>query len=54
VSGHGSADAEGRCPWCKRKIERKTSAPDRVPPTVQGQEYRRHYDPDWGSDHRDV
>lgn len=54
VSGHGEPDREGRCPWCKRKIGRALPAPDRVPPTTQGQEYRRHYDPDWGSDHRDV
>lgn len=51
---HGPVGADGRCPWCKRKIERTASPPDRVPPTTQGQEYRRHYDPDWGTDHRDV
>jgi hypothetical protein len=51
---HGPTDARGRCPWCGRKVERTVSPPDRVPPTKQDQEYRRHYDPDWGTDHRDV
>lgn len=51
---HGPLDAAGRCPWCHRKVGRAVGPPDRVPPTEQGQEYRRHYDPDWGTDHRDV
>jgi hypothetical protein len=51
---HGPLDAAGRCPWCERKVGRAMPAPKRVPPTELGQEYRRNYDPDWGSDHRDV
>jgi hypothetical protein len=51
---HGPLGADGRCPWCERKVGRAVGPPDRVPPTTQGQEYRRHYDPDWGTDHRDV
>jgi hypothetical protein len=51
---HGPLDGAGRCPWCKRKVGRALPAPRVVPPTELGQEYRRHHDPDWGTDHRDV
>jgi hypothetical protein len=51
---HGPLDAAGRCPWCERKVGRAMPPPRRVPPTELGQEYRRHHDPDWGTDHRDV
>lgn len=55
VTGHGSPDIAGKCPWCGRKLRRAQPAPRRYPdPTELGEAYRRHYDPDHGSGPRDT
>lgn len=54
VMGHGSADVDGRCPWCKKQLTRRLSPPRWTGRTEMGEEYRRHYDPDHGSDPHDT
>lgn len=55
VTGHGLADVQGRCPWCSKKIEGAAPRP-RLDGwrTEMDAEYRRHYDPDFGTDPLDV
>ena len=53
VSGH-DVGRDGRCVWCERRVDPPVGAPVRFGPTGLDQEYRRHYDPDWGTDYRDV
>lgn len=55
VSGHAQNDASGKCCWCGRRLDPP------VPPSRHGwgpteldQEYRRTYDPDYGSGPYDV
>lgn len=43
---------KGKCSFCGRRMAAPPPAPKRVPRTELGQEYRRHYDPDYGT-HRD-
>jgi hypothetical protein len=43
----------GKCSFCGTPMGR-VPAPRRVPPTELGQEYRRHYDPDYGTGKDDV
>lgn len=49
VTGHGSADRDGRCPWCLRRMEPPLSRPVAVPSTDLGDAYGYFYDPDFGS-----
>jgi histone acetyltransferase (RNA polymerase elongator complex component) len=46
-------DGKGKCSYCGRRMA-KAPAPKVVPPTRLDVEYRRHYDPDFGTDDRDV
>lgn len=46
-------DGRGKCTYCKRRMG-KVAPPRVVPPTNLDVEYRRHYDPDFGTDDRDV
>lgn len=49
VTGHASG-ADGRCLWCERRVDPPVAAPrlDGWRTELEA-EYRRHYDPDWGT-----
>ena len=47
MSGH-VAGADGTCNWCGKRLRAAVSKP-RTGETNLGQEYRRHYDPDYGN-----
>lgn len=51
---HGTVDTRGRCPYCRRKVERATPPPARVPEPEDSSAYRYFYDPDFGTENRDV
>lgn len=54
VSGHGRADQQGRCPWCRRKINSVVGyQPRRWEPSELTEAYGRFYDPDWDALTRD-
>jgi len=55
VSGHAQNDASGCCCWCGRRVDPPVPAP-RLNGwrTVLDAEYRRYYDPDYGTDPLDV
>jgi hypothetical protein len=54
VSGHAQNDASGLCCWCRRRVDPPIPPPNlRSWRTEADAEYRRHYDPDWGTDPRD-
>lgn len=44
---HGSADAAGKCPWCRRKITSALPAPKDFGISDLTMAYGRHYDPDF-------
>jgi hypothetical protein len=45
-----SAGGNGNCRWCGRRVDGGARRPSRITePTELGQEYRRHYDPDYGT-----
>lgn len=48
VSGH-SAGADGTCRWCGKRVDAPVRRPRTTGKTDLGQEYRRHYDPDYGT-----
>lgn len=49
VSGH-RAGTDGSCTWCgKKNVARAMPRPGITRPTDADQEYRRHYDPDYGT-----
>jgi len=51
---HGSTDANGRCKWCKRRLEPKTSfVPDPRILSELDAAYRYTYDPDFGTRHEE-
>lgn len=55
ISGH-SADKDGRCYWCKRKIDSKMPKPDPIYGVRSELDlaYEYYYDPDWGGRRYDV
>ena len=49
VSGH-RAGTDGSCMWCSKKnVARAMPRPRTTEQTELGREYRRHYDPDYGT-----
>jgi hypothetical protein len=43
--------ADGRCPWCMKRVREPVPRPDlKGWRTEADAEYRRHYDPDFGTD----
>lgn len=49
VSGH-RAGKDGSCVWCSKKgVGSAMPKPRTTQPTNADQEYRRHYDPDYGT-----
>lgn len=57
VSGHAQNDGSGLCCWCGRRIDPPVAAPrdlGRSYRTELDLEYRRMYDPDFGTGHYDV
>ena len=56
VSGHDSGGTtDGSCTWCGKKgVGRPAEKPRVTPPTKADQEYRRHYDPDYGTGDKDT
>ena len=49
---HGKTGTDGRCLFCRRKVEAASPRPDRwtwVTRSPLIDAYRRTYDPDWGS-----
>lgn len=54
VSGH-RANTDGSCIWCgKKNVARAMRKPRTTGQTDLGQEYRRHYDPDYGTQKGDT
>jgi hypothetical protein len=51
--GNHADDGKGKCSYCGKRMGR-VPAPRVVPPTRMNTEYRRHYDPDFGTDDRDA
>lgn len=50
VSGH-QAGKDGMCTWgCGTRVSAPVPKPRTTGQTDLGQEYRRHYDPDYGSE----
>lgn len=55
VSGHGTNTKSGKCQWCGKKVYAALPAPRRMSePTEADTEYRRKYDPDFGTRKGDV
>lgn len=54
VSGHGAATLEGLCPYCGARLTGRNPMPKVTDRTRLGEEYRRHYDPDHGTDPHDT
>lgn len=56
VTGHAQNDQSGRCCWCGRQIDPPVPAPrlGRSYRTELDLEYRRVYDPDFGTHFLDV
>jgi hypothetical protein len=52
--GNHQDKGDGTCSFCSKRFKAPPSPPKRVAPTELGQEYRRHYDPDYGTDKRDT
>ena len=52
--GNHQDNGKGKCSFCGRRMAAPPPAPRKVPPTTLGQEYRRHYDPDYGTGKEDV
>lgn len=51
VSGHAQNDVSGLCCWCGRRVDPPVPRPDlRSWRTELDAEYRRFYDPDYGTD----
>lgn len=54
VSGHRSG-TDGSCIWCgKKNVGRAMLKPRVAEKTELGQAYRRHYDPDYGTEKDDT
>lgn len=51
---HGRTDTAGKCPWCGKKVQAALPPPKKMPVADLTIEYRRHYDPDYGSGKDDV
>lgn len=51
VTGHGSSDIYGKCPWCGYKIDSKMSRPGKQKDTTTDidDSYGYHWDPDFGA-----
>jgi hypothetical protein len=52
VTGHGLADKQGKCPFCRRKVDSKQPrplAPKAFPRTELDQAYGYMWDPDFGN-----
>lgn len=55
VTGHNDNTTSGKCQWCGVRIRAALPAPKRVrQPTELDTEYRRKYDPDFGTRAKDV
>lgn len=52
VSRH-DADRDGRCFWCRRKVDYPVRRPTEFTRT-EDQSYRYFYDPDFGSGRHDI
>lgn len=55
VSGHDvGGTTDGTCTWCGVQIDPRPRRPRVTGQTEMGQEYRRHYDPDYGTGRDDT
>lgn len=58
ITGHNEgSNRDGRCTWCGVKFTGAAPAPnmrDSRNKTDLGREYRRHYDPDYGTGKDDI
>jgi len=52
--GNHQDKGDGTCSFCSKRISAPPARPKVMPKTELGQEYRRHYDPDYGSNKDDV
>ncbi|HEU4752318.1 MAG TPA: hypothetical protein VFU47_04345 [Armatimonadota bacterium] len=52
--GNHADNGRGKCSYCGKRLGAAPPAPKVVPPTRLDVEYRRHYDPDFGTDDRDA
>lgn len=54
VSRGHNADRDGRCHWCRQRVDAPVPRPPFTGSTELGDSYRYVWDPDWGAEQEDL